>query len=67
MKFRLSDSTPLAEWPGIQDLSGYDEGNYLTILARAYTMSVRWAEWLTASTNRHCGYKYTTVDNLQAA
>ncbi|KAK6823721.1 hypothetical protein RU639_006404 [Aspergillus parasiticus] len=29
MNVELSDSAPFAEWPGVQGLEGYDEGNYI--------------------------------------
>ncbi|RAH75386.1 uncharacterized protein BO66DRAFT_416678 [Aspergillus aculeatinus CBS 121060] len=42
----LSDSAPLAAWPGTQDQPDQDEGSYLAVLflAWAYILSARWAE-----------------------
>lgn len=67
MKLQISDSAPLAEWPGTQGLSEYDEGNYLAVLfvAWAYILSARWAELLEASTNQRCEYRYISVDDLE--
>lgn len=69
IKIQISDRSPLAEWPGTQGLSGYDEGNYLAVLfvAWAYILSARWAELLEASTDQRCEYRYATVDDLEDA
>ncbi|KAE8356962.1 hypothetical protein BDV28DRAFT_125990 [Aspergillus coremiiformis] len=57
---QISDSAPLAEWPGIQGISGHDEGNYLAVLflAWAYILSARWAELLRSASS--CKIKYAT-------
>lgn len=56
----LSDSTPLANWPGAEGLSGFDEGNYLTILflAWAYVLSARLVESLAYSPEHRCTKTY---------
>ncbi|KIA75648.1 hypothetical protein HK57_00580 [Aspergillus ustus] len=43
---RLSDDAPFSEWPGVEGLDGYDEGNYISVLyfAWAYILSARWVE-----------------------
>lgn len=47
LSVELSDVSPLADWPRVQGLSGY-EGNYLSVLyfAWAYILSARWVELL---------------------
>lgn len=42
----ISDSAPLVNWPGVEDFSGYDEGNHIMILflAWAYVLSAWWVE-----------------------
>ncbi|KAJ6180845.1 hypothetical protein N7519_011306 [Penicillium mononematosum] len=57
----LSEDSPLSDWPGVQGLSGYDEGNYLSILyfAWAYIISTRWAELLSRSADHECHMSYT--------
>lgn len=56
----VSDSAPLASWPGVEGLSGYDEGNYLMVLflAWAYVLSARWAESLAHSPEHLCTKTY---------
>lgn len=58
---KLSEDSPLADWPGVQGLSGYDEGNYLSVLyfAWAYILSARWVELLDRSANHECHMRYT--------
>ncbi|GMG38898.1 unnamed protein product [Aspergillus oryzae] len=57
---QISDSAPMAEWPGVQGILGHDEGNYLTVLflAWAYILSARWAELLKSASD--CKIKFTT-------
>ncbi|KAE8308144.1 hypothetical protein BDV41DRAFT_568477 [Aspergillus transmontanensis] len=56
MNVELSDSAPFAEWPGVQGLEGYDEGNYIAVLflAWAYILSARWSELLSISPEHRC-------------
>ena len=56
MNVELSDSVPFAEWPGVQGLEGYDEGNYIVVLflAWAYILSARWSELLCRSPEHRC-------------
>ncbi|PYI02782.1 hypothetical protein BO78DRAFT_463756 [Aspergillus sclerotiicarbonarius CBS 121057] len=58
---QVSEHAPLAEWPGIEGLSGYDEGNYLAILfiAWAHILSARWAELLRDCSGHLCSSKFT--------
>ncbi|KAJ5789864.1 uncharacterized protein N7518_006875 [Penicillium psychrosexuale] len=58
----LSEDAPLSDWPGVQGLSGYDEGNYLSVLyfAWAYILSARWVELLNRSADHECHMGYTT-------
>jgi hypothetical protein len=60
LKVQFSDCAPLAEWPGIQGLSGNDEGNYIALLflAWAYILSARWAELLEHSSRHDCRKGY---------
>ena len=57
---QISDSAPLTSWPGVQGLSGYDEGNYITVLflAWSYILSARWAEALKHSSEHRCTSKF---------
>lgn len=56
---QISDSAPLTNWPGVQGLSEYDEGNYITILFLAWShiLSARWAESLKHSSEHQCTSK----------
>lgn len=36
---RVSDSAPLVNWPGVEGLTGFDEGIYLTVLFLAWRIS----------------------------
>ena len=56
MNVELLDSAPFAEWPGVQRLEGYDEGNYIAVLflAWAYILSARWFELLSRSLEHRC-------------
>ncbi|CEJ61171.1 hypothetical protein PMG11_09711 [Penicillium brasilianum] len=52
---------PSAEdWPGVQGLSGYDKGNYISVLyfAWAYFLSARWVEALSRSADHDCDLRY---------
>lgn len=62
LNVELSEDSPLADWPGVQGLSGYDEGNYLSVLyfAWAYILSARWVELLGRSADHGCHMSYTT-------
>lgn len=66
----ISDFAPLADWPGIQGLPEYDEGNYLTVLflAWAYILSARWAESLHYASDHYCTsiYKKKTCPPLSS-
>lgn len=57
----LSEDSPLSDWPGVQGLSGYDKGNYMTVLyfAWAYILSARWVELLSRSADHECRMDYT--------
>lgn len=59
---RLSEDSPLLDWPGVQGLSSYDKGNYLLVLyfAWAYILSARWVELLSRSAGHECRIRYTT-------
>lgn len=56
----LSEDSPLSVWPGVQGLSGYDKGNYLSVLffAWAYILSARWFELLSRSADHTCRLEY---------
>ncbi|KAJ5428840.1 hypothetical protein N7445_010294 [Penicillium cf. griseofulvum] len=58
----LSEDSPLSDWPGVQGLSGYDKGNYLSVLyfAWAYIISARWVELLGRSADHECHMGYTS-------
>ncbi|KAJ5950475.1 uncharacterized protein N7479_008888 [Penicillium vulpinum] len=62
LSVELSEDSPLSDWPGVQGLSGYDEGNYLSVLyfAWAYILSARWVELLNCSADHECHMHYTT-------
>ncbi|KAJ5505033.1 hypothetical protein N7463_007907 [Penicillium fimorum] len=51
----------LSDYPGVQGLSGYDKGNYLSVLyfAWAYIISTRWVELLGRSADHECNMGYT--------
>ncbi|KAJ5884770.1 hypothetical protein N7495_009280 [Penicillium taxi] len=63
LSVRLSKNSPLSNWPGVQGLSKYDKGNYLSVLffAWSYILSARWVELLNRSTGHECQLKYTTA------
>ncbi|KAJ5191848.1 uncharacterized protein N7498_010833 [Penicillium cinerascens] len=58
---KLSEDSPFSDWPGVQGLSGYDNGNYLSVLylAWAYILSARWVELLRRSVSHECQMRYT--------
>ncbi|KAJ5923907.1 hypothetical protein N7466_008094 [Penicillium verhagenii] len=58
---RLSEDSPFSDWPGIQGLTDYDNGNYLAVLylAWAYILSARWVELLSRSGDHECHMAYT--------
>ncbi|KAJ5177195.1 uncharacterized protein N7482_003072 [Penicillium canariense] len=60
-RVRFSEDSPLSDWPGVQGLSGYDKGNYLSVLyfAWAYILSARWVELLHRSADHECHMGYT--------
>ncbi|RJE22649.1 hypothetical protein PHISCL_05032 [Aspergillus sclerotialis] len=57
----LSEDSPFSDWPRVQGLPGYDEGNYLSVLyfAWAYILSARWVELLNRSADHECRISYT--------
>ncbi|PIG83844.1 hypothetical protein AARAC_001789 [Aspergillus arachidicola] len=61
---KLSEDSPFLDWPGIQGLSGYDNGNYLSVLylAWAYILSARWVELLSRSADHECYMSYTAQE-----
>lgn len=61
LNVELSEDSSLSDWPGVWGLSGYDEGNYLSVLyfAWAYIISARWAELLSRSADHECHKSYT--------
>lgn len=61
LSVKLSEDSPLADWPGVQGLFGYDGGNYLSVLyfAWAYILSARWVELLGRSADHECHMEYT--------
>ncbi|KAJ6038940.1 hypothetical protein N7460_007306 [Penicillium canescens] len=62
LNVRLADDAPLSDWPGVKELSNYDEGNYLSVLyfAWAYIISARWVELLSRSADHECYMVCTT-------
>ncbi|KAJ5135628.1 uncharacterized protein N7515_004906 [Penicillium bovifimosum] len=64
----LSEDAPFSDWPGVRGLSGYDKGNYLSVLylAWAYILSARWVELLNSSADHECHMAYTAqeADNV---
>lgn len=56
----FSEDSPLLDWPGVQGLSGYDKGNYISVLyfAWAYILSARWVEALSRSADHDCDLRY---------
>ncbi|KXG46488.1 uncharacterized protein PGRI_053440 [Penicillium griseofulvum] len=58
---KLSKDAPLSEWPGVRGISGYDEGNYITVLflAWAYILSAKWVELLDRSEAHQCSTEYS--------
>ncbi|KAJ5815950.1 hypothetical protein N7447_008183 [Penicillium robsamsonii] len=62
-KVKLSKGAPLSQWPGVRGISGYDEGNYITVLflAWAYILSAKWAELLDRSEMHYCSTKYSST------
>ncbi|KAJ5124396.1 uncharacterized protein N7515_008221 [Penicillium bovifimosum] len=62
LNVELSEDSPLSDWPGVQGLSGYDKGNYLSVLyfAWAYIISARWVELLGRSADHECHMGYTS-------
>ena len=61
LSVKLSEDSPFSDWPGVQGLSGYDRGNYLSVLyfAWAYILSARWVELLSRSAGHECHMSYT--------
>ena len=68
LSVKLSEDSPLADWPGVQGLFGYDGGNYLSVLyfAWAYILSARWVELLGRSADHECHMEYT-VDCMESS
>lgn len=68
LSVKLSEDSPLSEWPGVQGLSTYDKGNYLSVLyiAWAYILSARWVELLSRSADHEChlGYPAQGVESI---
>lgn len=62
LSVKLSEDSPLSEWPGVQGLSGYDKGNYLSVLyfAWAYILSARWVELLSRSADHESHMSYSS-------
>ncbi|KAJ5934450.1 hypothetical protein N7466_003997 [Penicillium verhagenii] len=60
LNVELSEDSALFDWPGVQGLSGYDKGNYLSVLyfAWAYILSARWVELLGRSGDHECHMSY---------
>lgn len=60
---RLSDDSPFSDWPGVQGLPSYDQGNYLSVLffAWAYILSARWVELLGCSADHECSMVLNTL------
>lgn len=61
MSVKLSADAPFSDWPGVEGLAGYDEGDYLPLLflTWAYILSARWAELLKRSVDHECQMSYT--------
>lgn len=61
---KLSEDSPFSDWPGIHGLSGYDNGNYLSVLylAWVYILSARWVELLSRSADHECYMGYTAQE-----
>ncbi|RAL06091.1 uncharacterized protein BO80DRAFT_469972 [Aspergillus ibericus CBS 121593] len=61
---RLSKDSSFSNWPGVQGIAGYDNGNYLSVLylAWAYILSARWVELLGRSADHECHMGYTPQD-----
>lgn len=62
LSVRLTQDSPLSDWPGVEGLVGYDKGNYLSVLyfAWAYILSARWVELLSRSADHECHMEYNT-------
>ncbi|OOQ89590.1 hypothetical protein PEBR_07514 [Penicillium brasilianum] len=56
----FSEDYPLSDWPGVQGLSGYEKGNYISVLyfAWGYILSARWVEALSRSADHDCDLGY---------
>lgn len=56
LKVEFSDETAFTDWPNVETLDGYDQGNYISILvlAWAYILSAKWAELLQRSSGYDC-------------
>ncbi|KAJ5638402.1 hypothetical protein N7528_000792 [Penicillium herquei] len=67
LSIKLSEHAAFSDWPGVQGLSGYDEGNYLSVLflAWAYILSAQWVELLGHSVDHECHLAYT-ANTIQA-
>ncbi|KAJ5718277.1 hypothetical protein N7488_003923 [Penicillium malachiteum] len=67
LSIKLSEDAAFSDWPGVQGLSGYDEGNYLSVLflAWSYIFSARWVELLDHSADHECHLAYT-ANTIQA-
>lgn len=61
---RLSEDSPFSDWPGVEGLSSYDKGNYMSVLyfAWAYILSARWVELLSRSADHECRMDYTVQE-----
>ena len=60
LTIHISDSAPLAKWPGLDGFLEHDGGNHLTVLflAWAYVFSARWVEALQHSSGHRCTRKF---------
>ncbi|EAW13737.1 uncharacterized protein ACLA_044570 [Aspergillus clavatus NRRL 1] len=69
LSVRLSEDAPLAEWPGVKGLEGYDNGNYLAVLyfAWAYILSARCVELLSPSADHESQMDYDAPGISSAA
>ncbi|KAJ6024262.1 hypothetical protein N7540_005059 [Penicillium herquei] len=58
---KFSEDAAFSDWPGVQELPGYDQGNYFSVLllAWAYILSARWVELLGKSADHECHLAYT--------
>ncbi|KAJ5929221.1 hypothetical protein N7454_007069 [Penicillium verhagenii] len=66
LNVELSEDSALSDWPGVQELSEYDKGNYLSVLyfAWAYILSARWVELVSRSGDHECHMNYA-LDRME--